>query len=176
MVCRRCVMTVETICRDLNWPDAAVSMGEVTLSHPANASELQAFKEKLEDVGFELLVNRDIQLVEQCKSAIRAMARGEGNYKYKLSSFVEERVGVDFNTLSRLFSEQESRSLQAYLMQQRIEYVKELLQDAQLTLGEIADCVGFSSVAHLSRAFKNVQGVTISDYRTSQSRLPLDEV
>lgn len=176
MVCRRCVMTVEAICRELHWHGAAVSMGQVTLPHPADDAQLEAFTRSLEKVGFRLIESRDNQLVEQCKSAIRAMARGEGAYRYKLSSFVEQRVGVDFNTLSRLFSEQEGRSTQAYLMLQRIEYVKELLQDNELSLGEIVDRVGFSSVAHLSRAFKNVQGVTISDYRNAQLRIGLDEV
>lgn len=61
-------------------------------------------------------------------------------------------------------------------MTQRIEYVKELLFDGELTLAEIADKVGFSSVAHLSRTFRKVQGVTISGFRGAGSRTAIDEV
>lgn len=54
--------------------------------------------------------------------------------------------------------------------------MKELLFDKELTLAEIADKVGFSSVAHLSRTFKKSQGVTISEFRGTGARLGLDEV
>lgn len=176
MVCRRCVMTVEMICRDMGLDATSVSMGEVVLPQSIGDEALGEFRRRLEEVGFSLIDESDVLIVEQAKSAIRTMARDEGAYKYKLSAYVEDRLGEDFAVVSRLFSEREGRSMQTYQMQQRIEYVKELLQDRQLTLAEIADRVGFSSVAHLSRAFKNVQGMTISEYRGAQNRLGLDEV
>ncbi len=54
-------------------------------------------------------------------------------------------------------------------MAQRVEWVKELLGYGQMTISEIAD--------HLSRQFKNITGLTPSEYlRTSMSRKGLNEV
>lgn len=61
-------------------------------------------------------------------------------------------------------------------MSQRMEYVKELLFDNELSLAQIADVAGFSSVAHLSRAFKKSQGMTISEFKDSGQRTGIDEV
>ena len=75
-----------------------------------------------------------------------------------------------------MFYSLEGRTIQGYLMSQRIEYVKELLSDNELTLAAIADEAGFSSVAHLSRAFKKSQGITISEFRDKGMRIGIDEV
>lgn len=96
--------------------------------------------------------------------------------KYKLSEFISDSIKVDFRYASRMFSSIEGRTIQSYLMSQRMEYVKELLFDNELTLAEIADRVGFSSVAHLSRTFKKSLGVTISEFRNTGSRMGIDEL
>lgn len=85
-------------------------------------------------------------------------------------------MAIDFRYASRLFSTLEGRTIQKYLMLQRVEYVKELLLNNDMTLAEIADEAGFSSVAHLSSTFKKVAGVTISDFKSDGIRKGLDEV
>ena len=58
-----------------------------------------------------------------------------------------------------------------------IERVKELLQHDEYTLSEIAYMMDYSSVAHLSRQFKSVTGLTPSEYlRGSRERLGLHEI
>ena len=179
MVCRRCVMTVEDICRDLGISDADVSLGEVTFSSKPDSKTLNEFFDRLRAVGFEPLESHELVVLEKIKAAIRFFARhysddeGAGD---KLSTYLSNAVNMDFRYASRLFSSLEGRTIQSYLMSQRIEYVKELLFDKELTLAEIADKVGFSSVAHLSRMFKKSQGVTISEFRDTGARLGLDEV
>ena len=59
---------------------------------------------------------------------------------------------------------------------QKIERVKELLLDGELNVSEIAYRTGYSSVAHLSRQFKEITGMTPSDFRRDGHRLPLNEV
>lgn len=177
MVCRRCVMTVEDICRDLGIRGATVELGSVAFSTAPDAGTLDLFADRLRAVGFEPLKSHDLVMMEKIKAAVRHYARhAASDAKDRLSAHIERALNIDFRHASRLFSSLEGRTIQGYLMSQRVEYVKELLFDDELTLAEIADRVGFSSVAHLSRAFKKSQGITISDFRSEGMRLGIDEV
>lgn len=177
MVCRRCVMTVEDICRDLGIQDAAVSLGRVEFGVMPDAGLLEVFFGRLRAVGFEPLQTHEHVMLENIKAAIRHYARHNSvSGKSRLSDYLGDAVRLDFRYASRMFSALEGRTVQSYLMSQRVEYVKELLSDGVLTLAEIADETGFSSVAHLSRAFKKSQGMTISEFRDMGSRTGIDEL
>ena len=47
----------------------------------------------------------------------------------------------------------------------RIEKAKELMKDPSLRLADIAEMVGFLDVAHFSRVFKKLTGVSAGEYR-----------
>ncbi len=173
MVCRRCVMAVEDICRDLGLDDAKVMLGSVTFAQAPDTATMNELSERLRAVGFEPLKSHELIVLEKIKAAIRHYA---DESKMKLSTHIEDAVNLDFRYASRLFSTLEDRTIMSYLMSQRIEYVKELLSDKELTLAEIADKVGFSSVAHLSRTFKKAEGITISEFRDGGTRTGIDEV
>lgn len=177
MVCRRCVMTVEDICQSLGIKDASVSLGSIDFNSMPDAVTLDLFFDRLRAVGFEPLKSHEHVVMENIKAAIRFYARHTtSDEKDRLSDYINRAINMDFRYVSRMFSSLEGRTIQSYLMSQRIEYVKELLFDNELTLAEIADRVGFSSVAHLSRAFKKSQGITISKFRETGMRLGLDEI
>ncbi len=176
MVCRRCVLTVEDICRSLGIDDAKVSLGMVEFKQMPDKEILNQLYEKLENVGFEPLESDDLVLIEKVKALVRFYARNVSAQSVKLSSYIEDSIARDFRYISRMFSLIEGRTIQKYLMLQRIEYVKELLLDNNLTLTEIAFDAGFSSVAHLSTAFKKFVGINISEFKNGGSRLGIDEV
>ena len=67
--------------------------------------------------------------------------------------------------MSSLFSEIENTTIEQYFIAQKIERVKELLAYGELSLGEIADKLNYSSTAHLSAQFKKVTGLTPSRFR-----------
>ena len=86
----------------------------------------------------------------------------------------------EYNYLSNLFSSVEGVTVEQYIIKQKIEKVKELLFYDELSLSEIADKLGYSSVAHLSGQFKKITGFTPSEMKKSrdidQNRKPLDSV
>ncbi len=177
MVCRRCVMAVEDICRELGLDGVKVMLGSATFTEKPDDNTLSALYERLREVGFEPLQSNELIILEKIKAAIRFYARHYFECsKIKMSAYIEDSVGLDFRYASRLFSTLEGRTIMSYLMSQRIEFVKELLFDKELSLSEIADKVGFSSVAHLSRSFKKSEGLTISEFRDAGSRIAIDEV
>src|SRR3546814_14996630 len=73
---------------------------------------------------------------------------------------IQEKIGMDYHYLSLIFSSKEGITIEKYIILQRIERVKELLTYNELNLTQIANALGYSSVAHLSSQFKKVAGVT----------------
>jgi AraC-like DNA-binding protein len=72
----------------------------------------------------------------------------------------------------------EGITIEQYIINQRIEKVKELLLYKELSLSQIAFQLGYSSTAHLSTQFKKLTGLTPSQFKQMgvQSRKSLDEV
>jgi AraC-like DNA-binding protein len=97
---------------------------------------------------------------------------------YNFSEILKTKLHKDYSYLSGLFSDVEGITIEKYIIHQKIEKVKELLVYGQLTLGEIAFQLGYSSVAHLSSQFKKVTGLTPSHFKKlgGTRRIPLDEV
>ena len=78
---------------------------------------------------------------------------------------IAELFHVSTSHLSRLFKKQEGISPQEFLIQTRIEAAKRHLLYSQATIREIAIGCGFSDDISLMRTFKNICGMTPSDYR-----------
>ena len=51
------------------------------------------------------------------------------------------------------------------LVRERIENVKALLQDSDLTIGEITEATGFARDSHLAFLFRKVTGKTMLQWR-----------
>lgn len=179
MVCRRCMMAVERLLHELAIEPIAVGLGIVTLPRPLSAQERAELEVKLRELGFELIDGRRERLIEQVKSLVIELIHNENSdLKVNLSDYLSERLHHDYHYISSLFSAVEGVTIEKYFIQQKIERVKELLVYDELSLGEIAALLNYSSVAHLSAQFKKVTGLTPSHFRAIgiDRRCPLDEV
>ena len=117
--------------------------------------------------------------VEKIKNTIVSLVhRNDEELNLKLSALLEEKLQMDYHYLTTLFSSVEGVTIEKYTILQRIERVKELLMYDELSLSEIADQMGYSSVQHLSQQFKKVTGMTPSQFRDlkENKRKPLDKV
>lgn len=109
MVCRRCVMTVEDICRDLGIDGAVVTLGSISFSENPAPDVLERLSARLLDVGFEPLRSRELVSLEKIKAAVRYFARHyPTDDKVRLSDYLEESLKLDFRHASRLFSSLEA--------------------------------------------------------------------
>ncbi len=179
MVCDRCMMSVRKELEDLGIACSSVQLGEVELPEEPTGEQLERLGEKLNSIGFELLDDKKSRIVEKIKNTIIALVhRGEEAQHLKLSALLEQKLQLDYHYLSSLFSSVEGVTIEKYFIAQRVERIKELLSYDELSLGEIADQVGYSSVQHLSQQFKKVTGFTPSAYRQlpGNQRKPLDRV
>ncbi|HQV86679.1 MAG: helix-turn-helix transcriptional regulator [Chitinophagaceae bacterium] len=167
MVCSRCKMVVKDQLEQLGLHTLAVNLGEVEIEGNLSKDQLLQLDTTLKSVGFELIDNKKSQIIEKIKTAIVTLIHhSDPDLKTNLSEFITSQIHQDYNYLSNLFSEVEGTTIEKYFITQRIEKVKELIVYNELTLSEIADQLGYSSVAYLSNQFKKITGFTPSYFKS----------
>lgn len=179
MVCHRCVIVVRQQLENMQPHITGVSMGEVELAKPATAKQLLQINERLKEAGFELLNNHKQKQIEKIKFLlIEKIQSGEVEEHFSLSDFLSKALHVDYSSISRLFPQVESITIEQFFILQKIEKVKELLVYDELNLSEISYCLGYSSAAHLSAQFKKVTGLTPGSFKKTGGvkRKPLDKI
>lgn len=176
MVCPRCIMAVKDIMQQLNITTLHIQLGLVTIAENLTDHQLEAVGEKLNEIGFELLNDNQKQLVEQIKTLILEQIYNGNGTTVPLAQLLPDKLHKDYSALSKLFSSTEGITIEQYNIQQKVEHIKELLTYDQLTLSQIADQMGYSSVAHISAQFKKITGMTPSEFKTQGIilRLPID--
>ena len=153
--------------------------GAGVLPAELTAERRKELDEALRAVGFELIDDRRKQTVERVKNTVIELVREkDAALRTNLSDYIADRLHQDYGAVSSLFSEIENTTIEQYFIAQKIERVKELLAYGELSLGEIADKLNYSSTAHLSAQFKKVTGLTPSHFRKigENRRKPLDKV
>ncbi|MBI3586106.1 MAG: helix-turn-helix transcriptional regulator [Ignavibacteriales bacterium] len=181
MVCDRCIKVVREELQHLGLDMRSVTLGEAIVSATKGELDVKKIRETLEANGFELLDNKQSQIVERIKNAIIRLVHynhDEKELKLNYSEYISKELGLEYHYLSSLFSSTEGITIEKFIILQKIERVKELLKYDELTLSEIAYKMGYSSVPHLSNQFKQVTGFSPSHFKhlKTESRKPLDKV
>ena len=179
MVCDRCKTAVERILSERQLPTLHVDLGEVELEHEPSAAQLGTIQAALKKEGFELVDSREAATIARIKAAIVKLVHHseDASGRVKLKQHLSDALNREYSSLSALFSQVEGITIEQYFLLQRLERVKELIKYDELTLSEIADRTGFSSVAHLSAQFKKLTGMTPSAFKAmGPGRTPLDQV
>ncbi len=183
MVCNRCVMAVKQAFEKEGFHPVKVTLGEITLKEDAIPdTQLKTLDIQLQALGFERIDDRKARLIEGMKSKIIQLIHHTDwvERKHNWSAILSDEFHYEYNYLSSLFSSVEGITLEQYIIRQKIERAKELLFYDELNLSEIANKLGYSSVAHLSAQFKKVTGLTPSELKKSRemdkARKPLDSI
>ena len=180
MVCNRCRSVVQGELIKIGLVPIDVQLGEIELKAAPTSGQLEKLKPTLLQHGFELIDDGKSRLISQIKKVIIEHVHygEEGKLKVNFSDYLISKLNKDYHYLSNLFSEVEGITIEKFMINQKIEKVKELLVYDELSLSEIADKLGYSSVAHLSSQFKRVTGLTLSHFKRVREvkRKSLDEV
>jgi len=143
-----------------------VDLGVVEISEDITQEQHEQLRVNLLRWGLELLDDKKEILVERIKNLIIEMIHYSDDIpKVNNSEYLCEKLGYDYAYLSNIFSEIKGITLQQFIINHKIEKIKELLLYNELNLSEISYKLHYSSVAHLSNQFKKVTGVTPSFYR-----------
>ncbi len=178
MMCLHCVKAVEDTLDKAGISGATVTLGGAELpdSFTDSPEKLAHIDRCLREAGFERLTGADAAMVEKTKLIIIDHVRNP-DCNLNLSACLQSNLNTEYSQISKLFSSREGRTIEKYAIAQRVEFVKELLSYRELSISEIADRAGYSSVAHLSRQFKSVTGLTPTQFINSAlPRIPLNKV
>lgn len=161
MVSLRCKMVVKSELEKLGLTCISVDLGTVEIREDISDEQLEEFGENLKKTGLELLDDKKNIMVEKIKAVVIEMIHYSDEVpKVNDSDYISEKLGYDYTYLSNTFSEVKGITIQQYIIQHKIEKVKELLLYDEMNLTEIAYELHYSSVAHLSNQFKKITGLT----------------
>jgi AraC family transcriptional regulator len=173
-------MVVKAELEKLHLHAVSISLGEVIIEEKELTKEqFGKLSDALQSVGFELIDNKRSKLIEQIKTFIIDIIHYKDEQPQKnFSELISKHLHHDYSYLSNLFSEVEGITIEPYIINQKIEKVKELLMYGELSLSQIAIQLGYSSTAYLSNQFKKLTGLTPSQFKqfAPHSRQSLDHV
>lgn len=86
------------------------------------------------------------------------------------SENIEKRFYLSYKYMSHLFKKEKGVTMQQYHNSVRMDEACRLLCSTLMSIGEIADKLGFSDVLYFSRCFRNYTGKSPSAYRKDSSR------
>ncbi len=167
MVCSRCIRVVRDELTDLGADVVDVQLGKAVLVNPPQ--KLDELNIRLAQNGFALLEDKNAKIVEAIKNRIIGLIYSDRLEEMHInwSQDLSNHLGKDYSTLSKLFSDVESITIEKFFILHKIERVKELIVYDELTLSEIAYRLGYSSVQYLSNQFKKTTGLSPSHFKKS---------
>jgi AraC family transcriptional regulator len=181
-------MVSESCCKVIRWElertgfveVEQVELGSAIIHFNEGVINLDFIDAVLKRNGFSLIEHKDEHLIEQIKAAVIQLIFYGNNTNTILrnSDYLSQKLGQPYPVLSKLFSKQTQTTLEKYIIQIKIEKVKELIRYDEYSLSEIAYMMGYSSVAHLSNQFRQVTGLTVQEFKkdTGIKRTPLNKL
>ena len=171
MVSTRCKMAVEAAFTHMGVPFTRIELGWAEIPADISIAQLNQIRSDLLNSGLEVIDDRRNILIERIKKIIIELVHyTEEPLPIRLSTHLSQLLHYNYTYMANVFSETQGHSIERFVIEHKIERVKELLIYDELNLTEISCKMHYSSVAHLSSQFKKVTGHTPSQYRRLQSR------
>ncbi|WP_373494587.1 helix-turn-helix domain-containing protein [Aquiflexum sp.] len=138
--------------------------GHIELMNDINSEDYNKLKLNLLEYGIYIQSNHQQQMVQRIKDAIDEFLSFEENYNYNLSTYISEKLELNYTYASNLFSENTLITIQSHIILKKIERAKIMMLSGKYSLTEIAYKLNYSSPAHFSGQFKKVTGLTASQF------------
>ena len=171
MVCERCIAAVRESLEELGIGIDSIHLGEVFIRQDIPV-EMNLIAEKLQQMGFSLVTNKKQFLFEETIALVAEVYSGEFDFpqNFRFSAFAEERLETRYDLISSVFSKNATITLEKYIIEYRINKIKEFLVYSNYMLDDIAFKLDYSSKAHLSGQFKLITGMTTSHFKNIKSQ------
>lgn len=171
------MITILTGYRDFDFAQKAIHLGVSRfLLKPSNMGELlEAITSMTKTLTEKNITNDEsMPLADEADNIYNSFIVNnainyiESNYNEKLTlSEVAVKTYVSQWHLSKLLNRHTGKSFSEILNNIRINKAKELLCNPKLRIGDIGESVGFMDIAHFSKVFKKIAGVSAIEYRNS---------
>jgi len=141
------------------------TVGSVTIRDLSSVQH-EELNAKLSRYGIKLTGGPLSDLIEQIKLAIiEVVWQEEGRPNVNISDHLSKKLNYSYGYLTAIFSEATYTSISHFMILQKVERIKDMLLNQNLTLTEISYQLGYSSVAYLSNQFKMVTGLTPTKFK-----------
>ena len=140
-------------------------MGCVQFANSIPMEQYNQLMQTLKKYGIEIIDNQKAILVQKIKETILNMLQYNDMPMVKISTYLSEKLGESYRTLSQVFTEVCHISIESFIIIHKIELVKQLMLQENLSLTEISYRLHYSSVAHLSNQFKKITGLTPTTFQ-----------
>lgn len=170
MVCNCCVRVLNMVLEENGIRIDQVKLGMATISYKPEQVGLEKINSILQKNGMEIIIGHEQQIVEQIKVAVIELIHQMNNVDsiVRKSEYLVGKLGLSYQQLSKIFSKHEAITLERYIILNKIERIKELVDQNEFTLSEIAYLMDYSSVQYLSTQFHKMTGLSVSEYKKSR--------
>lgn len=171
MVSTSCKMIVREELKKLGVHCLRVKLGEAEIIENINLQQKNHLQSALMKYGLELIEDKKKVLIEKIKNVVVEMVHlADELPQTKFSCYLSKKLNHNYTYLANVFSKNEGKTIEHFILRHKIEKVKELIIYDELNLTEIAWKLNYSSVAHLSNQFKKVTGLTPTLYRQQNDK------
>lgn len=161
MISLRCKVLVEDAGKKSGLHPVILEMGEAEINERFSKTQINQFKKLLSDSGLIVLDDANSELINRIKDILFDMFySGKDLPKIKISLYLENKLNEKYVYFSKLFAAVKGITLSKYIINLKMERVRELLIHEDFSLTKIAHQMNYSDVSHLSAQFKKTTGLT----------------
>ncbi|WP_461642910.1 AraC family transcriptional regulator [Labilibaculum euxinus] len=170
MVCNCCVRILSMSLKENSIQVDKIRLGMATITYDTDKLDMEKINSIIQENGMELVVGHEQKIVERIKTAVIELIHQMNNADsiVQKSEYLVGKLGLSYQQLSKIFSRHESITLERFIILNKIERIKELIDQEEYTLSEIAFLMDYSSVQYLSNQFHKITGLSVSEYKKNQ--------
>jgi AraC-like DNA-binding protein len=166
MVSLRCKLMVKSELEKLNISYKSIELGEVQLVNAISETDRQKLKDALHRSKLELMDDKKAMLIEKIINIVVEMVHYTDELpQVNFSTFLSQKLNQEYHKLADIFSKTKGVTIEQFIILHKVERIKELIIYDELNFTEISYKLHYSSVAHLSKQFKQVTGLTPSFFK-----------
>ena len=160
MVSNLCKLMVKQELKKMHLHFIVVDLGEIEIMETLTDIQRYELQQHLAELGLELMDDKRSILIERIKGVIVEMVHlADEMPNITFSNYLSQKLNHDYTYMANLFSAVQGTTIEQFIIQHKVERIKELIMYGELNLTEISYKLNYSSVAHLSNQFKKVTGL-----------------
>ncbi len=170
MVCLRCQMEAKEIIKELV-PKYTTDAGMIESAEDITEEERKLLKQKLSKAGFELMGSESEKLIKKMKNIVIDMIHYADKFPQEgHADYISQKLGYDYQYLSEIFADVKGISIEQYIIDHKIERIKECILYDELNLSQIATKLGYKNTESLSRQFERATGLKINHFEAIKEK------
>lgn len=167
MVSPESFVVVDRLFKDAGLHPKELSSGRVTLTSVPDKEVLTKLNDLLLPLGYSIIDDNAEKIASRIKTALsELLCNKQLTLTTNLSVYLSNKIHYEYHYLSTLFSDFEKISIEKYFIKLKIDKAKELIILGDLTFSEVAYQLGYSSPAHFTNQFKQVEGKSPTEFKS----------